>query len=183
MSYSRLILIAVALAMDAAGVSLSLGIGGKLKRKNKIYFILSFGFFQFLCTFVGSYLGVLFNEHLVAIPCIVGGMIISTVGVFMIKDGFGEKEDTIVTKTSMYFLLGVSVSIDALVVGFTIFQNLRNLGLLFWYTIIIGVVTLILSAASFVIAKKVKGIVFISKYADYIGGIILFLFGMKMIFS
>lgn len=183
MDYSRLILIALALSMDAAGVSLSLGIGGNLKRKSKALFGLSFGFFQFLCTFIGAYLGVLFSEHFVAIPCIIGGMIISTVGVFMIKDGMQEKEQPLVDKPQMYFILGISVSVDALVVGFTIFQNLRQIKLLLWNTGVIGVITLVISILAFILAEKIKSISFIAKYADYIGGIILFLFGMKMIFS
>ena len=41
------------------------------------------------------------------------------------------------------------------------------------YTIVIGAVTLIMSLLAFVIAKHLKKISIVARYADYIGGIML----------
>ena len=50
MSLKDIFLIAIALGMDAFGLTISLGINPKLKRKSKIAFIISFLFFNFyLC--------------------------------------------------------------------------------------------------------------------------------------
>lgn len=182
MNFTSLFIIAVALAMDASGVSISLGIRDALKMKQKIYFVLSFAIFQFLFSFAGAYSGMLFSKHLASVPSIIGGITIAVVGVLMIKEGMEGKSDYMLTKWSMYIILGISVSIDALVVGFTAFQNLRNFTTILWDTIFIGIITFILSALSFFAAGKVKKISFIPKYADYIGGVMLVLLGLKMIF-
>lgn len=182
MNFINLFIIAVALAMDASGVSISLGIRDALKAKQKIYFVLSFAVFQFLFSFIGAYSGMLFSKHLASVPSIIGGITIAVVGVLMIKEGMEGKSDYMLTKWSMYIILGISVSIDALVVGFTAFQNLRNFTTILWDTIFIGIITFMLSALAFYTAGKVKKISFIPKYADYIGGVMLILLGLKMIF-
>ena len=52
-------------------------------------------------------------------------MIISLVGVVMIREGFENKGKCPLLKPKMYFILGVSVSIDAMVVGFTALNSLK----------------------------------------------------------
>ena len=51
MNFKDLIIVGVALAMDAVGVSISIGVNSAIKRINKIGFIISFAFFQFLFFF------------------------------------------------------------------------------------------------------------------------------------
>jgi putative Mn2+ efflux pump MntP len=82
----------------------------------------------------------------------------------------------------MYFVLGMSVSIDAMVVGFTAFHDINNIFLIFRNTIFIGFITLVMSLGAFFLARYLKKINAIGKYADYLGGIILIIFGLKMIF-
>ncbi|ETJ43835.1 Membrane protein, partial [human gut metagenome] len=54
MSIYYVFIIGIALAMDAFGVSLGVGLNPILKKRNKIKFIVSFAFFQFLFTFLGG---------------------------------------------------------------------------------------------------------------------------------
>lgn len=177
-----LLIIALALALDAFGVALSIGLNNRVKFRNKIYFIISFGFFQFFLSLIGAYSGFLFNTYIIAVPKIIGGMIIAAVGVMMIREGMEEKDEKFILQTKMYFILGISVSIDAAVVGFTALNRINSSWLLFQCTLFIGVITLIMTTLAFLISKYLKKIDVVGKYADYIGGITLIIFGLKMMF-
>ena len=182
MSFLGIAIIAVALAMDAFGISISIGINESVRRSNKICFILSFAFFQSLMSLIGGGIGYLFNNYIACIPNLIGGVIIAIVGVLMLKEGVEDKQECILTKTKMYFILGISVSIDALVVGFTTLNNVGSVKVLVLYTLFIGLVTGILCAIAFYLSRIIKKLKFIANYADYIGGIILIIFGVKMMF-
>jgi putative Mn2+ efflux pump MntP len=181
-NFYSLLLIALALSLDAFGVALAIGLNNSVTVKDKLLFIFSFGFFQFLFSFLGSYIGVLFNKYITSVPEIVGGTLIVIVGLMMLKEGFEKKSECILIKPEMFVILGVSVSIDAAVIGFTIFNNIASNFIVLKYTLFIGIVTLVMSSIAFLIAKFLKRIEILSEYADYVGGAILILFGIKMIF-
>lgn len=181
LNFYSLMIIAIALSLDAFGVALSIGLNPHVKASNKIGFIISFGFFQFILSFIGAYAGYLFTSF-ASVPSIIGGIIIAIVGVMMIKEGFEEKEECMLLKKSMYLILGISVSIDALVVGFVTLNSIISISVLLTDTIIIGVTTLILTSIAFLLTKYLNKVQFICKYADFIGGTILILFGFKMMF-
>jgi putative Mn2+ efflux pump MntP len=173
--------IALALSLDAFGVALCIGLNSQTKLVNKIGFIISFAVFQFLFSYIGAYAGFLFNTYVATMPSIIGGMIISFVGVVMIKEGIENGGKCPLLKPKMYFILGMSVSIDAMVVGFTVLNNITKV-ILFKDTLFIGGITLIMCILAFIISKYLKKIEVVGKYADYIGGIILIIFGLKMMF-
>ena len=176
-----LFIIALALSLDAFGVALCIGLNNQTRFINKLGFIISFGVFQFLFSYIGACVGFLFNTYVASMPTIIGGMIISLVGVIMIKEGFENKGKCPLLKPKMYFILGISVSIDAMVVGFTVLNNITKV-VLFKYTLFIGGITLVMSTIAFIISKYLKKIEIVARYADYIGGIILIIFGIKMMF-
>lgn len=182
LSLYSLFLISLALSLDAFGVAICIGLNGAVKRKNKIGFSFSFGFFQFFFALIGAYAGLLFNTYIAAVPEILGGIVIGIVGIMMIKEGFENKGECPLIRPKMYIVLGVSVSIDAMVIGFTALDNITNILVILKYTIFIGIVTLVMTITAFLIAKYLKRIEAVGKYADYLGGIILILFGLKMIF-
>lgn len=181
MGVIQLLIISFAVGLDAFGVALSLGITGVNTRKSKFLFSLSFGFFQFLFAFFGGFTGEVFITYVAIIPKVIGGVIISIVGVLMIKEGFEEKNEKMKIENKLYFILGISVSIDSLIIGFTMFGALKSVMLL-RYTLIIGIVAFIMTMMAFVLSKYLKNIPIINRYANYIGGVILFFFGMKMMF-
>ena len=182
MNLYSLLLIALALSLDAFGVALSVGLNPGVRLRKKLIFCISFGFFQFLFSFVGSFAGIYFTNNIKAVPELFGGIIIAIVGILMIKEGMEEKEECLLFTPKMYIILGASVSIDALVVGFTAFGSMDNIKLILLDTIVIGAVTFIISAGAFIISRHLKKISSVARYADYIGGIILILFGLKMMF-
>ena len=181
MNFLDVVLIGLALAMDAFGVSLGIGINKGVIRKQKLLYSISFAFFQFIFTFLGGYLGYFFNTYIVNIPEILGGIVIGIVGLFMIIEGTKEKEESVLTKKSMIFILGISVSIDALVIGFTAFNSIKKISLLL-NSSIIGIITFIMCIIAFFICRYIKGISYISKYADFFGGGALIFFALKMLF-
>ena len=181
MELKEVILIGIALAMDAFGLTISLGINPSLVKKNKIRFIISFALFQFLFLFLGGAAGVIFATYIVSIPDIIGGLVVAIIGGIMIISAIrGEdKDDSIFIRKSMYLLLGMSVSIDALVVGFTAFNEMKLL-LLSVNSILIGLITLFICTLGFFLCRYVRKIKFVCKYADILGGLILLLLGIEM---
>lgn len=182
MDIVALLLISIALSLDACGIALCIGLNGKLSLKERAGFIFSFGFFQFLLSLIGALLGTVFTKYVASIPNIAGGIVIIIVGVLMVNDGRKNEGKCILLKKGIYFVLGISVSIDAMVIGFTVLSSFKNYGTLIGDTLIIGLVTIINSIIAFYVARYLKRIELLSKYADYIGGIILIAFGLRMIF-
>jgi putative Mn2+ efflux pump MntP len=182
MKFYFLLLIAVALSLDAFGVSLCVGLNGAVEKRNKFQLSFSFGFFQFFFAICGAYAGFLFNTYIASVPQVIGGALVSIVGILMVKEGFASKEECILIKPGMILVLGVSVSIDALVIGFTTLNNIANRVELFISTVFIGLITFIMCLFAFFISKYLQKIHIVSKYADYIGGVILIIFGIKMMF-
>jgi putative Mn2+ efflux pump MntP len=181
MNLYDVIIIGLALAMDAFGITLSIGINPIIGRKHKIKFLLSFAFFQFLFTYIGGTLGYLFDTYITNIPSIAGGIIMGVVGVLILIDGLKEKENEILIKNSTCVLLGISVSIDALVIGFTVFHFITRNLLLCLNSILIGLITLFICTLGFFICRYVKKLKFITTYANFFAGIVLLFFGLKMI--
>lgn len=182
MSFYSLFLIAIALSLDAFGVALCIGLNRGISRNNKVLFVASFGFFQFLFSIIGAYAGFLFNTYIASVPQIIGGALITIVGIMMLKEGLESKEECPLIRPGMFIILGVSVSIDAMVIGFTVLNNIASNLVILKNTLFIGVITLIMSSIAFIIAKYLNRIGLVSKYADYIGGVILVIFGIKMMF-
>ena len=176
------IIIAIALAMDAFGVTLGIGLNPILKREHKIKFVLSFAIFQFLLTYVGGCLGYLFDTYVTSIPNIAGGIIMGMVGLLMIMDGYKEKENTILIKNTTCVILGISVSIDALVIGFTAFHHVGGNIILGVYSILIGLITMFICSLGFFVCRYIKKVEFVTRYANFFGGFALIFFGLKMIF-
>ena len=182
MNLYDVIIIAIALAMDAFGVTLGIGLNPILKKQHKIKFLLSFAFFQFLFTYVGGSLGYLFDTYITSISSIAGGIIMGIVGTLIIIDGFNQKEKELLIKNSTCVILGISVSIDALVIGFTAFHQVSRNLLLFINSILIGLITLFICTLGFFVCRYIKRIKFITRYANLFAGIALIFFGFKMIF-
>ena len=182
MNLYDVMIIGIALAMDAFGVTLGIGLNSLINRNHKIKFILSFAFFQFLFTYIGGSLGYLFDTYIATIPSIAGGIIMGIVGILMIIDGIKEKENELLLKNSTCVILGISVSIDALVIGFTVFHEITRNLLLFVNSILIGLITLFICTLGFFICRYIKRIKFITTYANFFAGIVLISFGIKMIF-
>lgn len=179
----HIVLIGIALGLDAFGVALGLGCGNILVSKQKISLVLSFSFFQFFLTFIGAILGSYINNNFFQISNYLSGAIILFIGLLLLKEGYEREEACTYKSFSLisYIMLGVSVSIDALGVGFSLMNSLA-IKIIMNNSLIIGLITLIMTILAFKIVRYIKKLSLVEKYADYIGGIILVIFGLNMIF-
>ncbi|SHH79543.1 Putative Mn2+ efflux pump MntP [Clostridium collagenovorans DSM 3089] len=182
MNIYYVILIALAVSLDAFAVALSIGLDKRVNGTMKLGVCSSFGFFQFFIAFIGGVLGIIFNTYFLKVPQIMSGFIVSLVGIIILKEEFENKEKELVLKFFMCIILGISVSIDAGAIMFGIASNLSNYAELLYYTLIIGAITFVMTSIAFFISKVLRKIEVVEKYATYIGAVILILLGIKIMF-
>lgn len=179
MEIFEVLLISLGLAMDAFAVSVCKGLSmEKMNWKKAIIIGLYFGLFQALMPVLGYFLGTAFEQFITSIDHWIAFALLGAIGSNMIKESSNKNSencnDNIDIKTMV--ILAIATSIDALAVGIT-FACLRiNIVL---PVISIGIITFILSVIGVKIGNK-----FGDKYenkAEFIGGLILILLGIKIL--
>jgi putative Mn2+ efflux pump MntP len=174
--------LALALAMDAFGVSLSVGMN--LVRTSAVQTLRLasfFGLFQFLMPVIGwgagtTIIGLIERfDHWIAFALLLG------VGGKMIVESFRRREDFKIrksdpTKGLSLFVLSVATSLDALAVGL----SLAALHAAIIYpAVIIGVVAFLTTVIGMRLGPVLGRIV--GKRAELAGGLILILIGIKIL--
>ena len=194
MGLIELFVLAVGLSMDAFAVSICKGlclrnVGFKNCAKVGLYF----GGFQAGMPLIGFILGVQFKDYIVSIDHWIAFILLSFIGINMIRESMEKDEDECVTDLNEIavgeeeidqlsfknmIMLSIATSIDALAVGVTFaFLQVDIVPAVSF----IGIVTFVLSA----IGVKI-GNVFGTKYkskAEFAGGAILILIGIKILFE
>lgn len=178
MGLLELFILAVGLSMDAFAVSICKGLSlGKIKAKHMCIAGAWFGGFQALMPLIGYFLGSFFAEAITKYDHWIAFVLLVLIGGNMIKEAFGKEEElNNAMDVKTMFLLAVATSIDALAVGVTFaFLQVQIVPAI----IFIGVVTFVFSA----VGVKI-GSIFGTKYkskAEFIGGVILILIGLKIL--
>jgi len=182
MDYFSLILVAIALAMDAFAVAICNGMTlKKVKIGHAMAFGLMFGGMQAVMPIIGFFLGSLFKDYIEFIDHWVAFALLTLIGGKMLAETFrAEKADDPVVEQMIplgaLFILGIATSIDALAIG----VNISLIGWNIWISALtIGVITFGLSFAG-VFAGKKLGTRF-QKNAGRLGGIILIGIGVKIL--
>jgi manganese efflux pump family protein len=176
-----LLLIAVALSMDAFAVAVSSGIVSDSPGwKNIVKLGFFFGFFQFLMPVIGWLLGSSVSTYIESIDHWVAFGLLAFIGIRMIieaaKGGDEEKKVSDPFGTKNLFVMAIATSIDALAVGISFALT----GVSIWSSsAIIGVVTFTISSVGVLIGKKVGSI--FEKSAGILAGIILVGIGVKIL--
>ena len=181
MNTFELIVLAVALSMDAFAVSMCKGLSvGKLKPKHMVITGIYFGGFQALMPALGFVLGAQFNTLITSFDHWIAFALLTIIGVSMIKEALGEAEkldDSFTVKTMLP--LAVATRIDALAVGVNFAFLKLTVKQLITAVVSIGITTFILSAAGVKI-----GNIFGTKYkakAEIFGGVVLIILGIKIL--
>lgn len=179
MGILELVLLSVGLAMDAFAVSICKGISISSKDKKKYLIIgLYFGGFQAIMPLVGYFLGTSFEKVITSIDHYIAFGLLGVIGINMIIEAFSKKEDSFNDNVGFktMLVLAVATSIDALAVGITFaFLNVN-----IWLAIsLIGTITFVLSCVGANIGSKFGDRY--SKKAEFIGGVILILIGLKIL--
>ena len=170
MNLLEIILLAIALSIDAMVVSFSQGLIFKAqRRKNSLILALFLGFFQFLMPIIGYFCAVGVYKYIEFLKDWIIFFIFFILGLKFIKDAFEEKEEKICC-LGLSCLLGfaIATSIDALGAGVSL--GLSNINILF-PAFFIGIITFINSLIGFWCGCLFKK--FPSRYLEIFGGLIL----------
>ncbi len=178
MTILEIILIGLALSMDAIAVSISNRMAYPcLTRRQIAAMPVLFGVFQAAMPIAGFFAGSLFAQYITQYSGIVILAILGILGGKMIYEGLRHKDETCECKPfSMGMLVAqaVATSIDAFAVGVGFSVSGTPL---FPAVVVIGLITAACSVLALMAGKKL-GTLFGSK-AEVIGGIILVLIGVK----
>ncbi len=194
----EVVLLAIALAMDAFAVAI--GLGAKSQKQNHHYVLrlafyaaLYFGIAQGIMPLIGYLLGAALLGWLAAAAPWIGGIILIALGGKMLYEVFaGDKEeeidhiaDDVLAKNSEHkginhktmFTLAIATSIDAMAAGFT----LNLLALNAWLAcLIIAVVTALFSLSGVYLGWR-SG-TWLEDKAEALGGLVLVAIGLKIMF-
>ncbi len=178
MGLGELFLLAVGLSMDAFAVSICKGLAlGRVRFKQMLIVGLWFGGFQALMPAIGYFLGAQFQEYIVNIDHWVAFILLSFIGINMIREALGDEEETdgnLGFKAML--MMAIATSIDALAVGIT-FAFLKVQ--IFFAVLFIGLTTFIISTCGVKIGN-IFGLKYKSK-AEFLGGAILIALGVKIL--
>ena len=179
MGIIELIFLSIGLSMDAFAVAVCKGLSmKKMSWKKGLIIGAYFGFFQAFMPFIGYLLGINCQEKIQSVDHWIAFILLGVIGFNMLKEAFEKENEN--TNSSIKFkdmlILAISTSIDALAVGIT-FAFLKVNVLL--AISLIGIITFAIS----VFGVKI-GNVFGCKYekkAEFVGGLILILLGIKIL--
>lgn len=182
MSIWELFVLAIGLSMDAFAVSICKGLSLKeAKIKHMTIAGIYFGGFQAFMPVIGYLLGVNFKEMIEDFDHWIAFLLLAIIGGNMIREAFSrEKEEELDTSFGPRAMipLAVATSIDALAIGVTLaFLQVQIVPAVSF----IGVITF---GFSFIGVKigSIFGVKYKSK-AELLGGIILVLIGLKILFE
>jgi len=181
MSLIVLFMIAVGLSMDAVAVAMCLGLPmAKVTARKALVIGIYFGAFQGIMPVIGYFLASQFFDKVTLYENWIAFLLLSVIGGKMIWDSLRKDDKCENNEKQLDFKtmlpLAVATSIDAFAIGVSfafLKVNIINA------TLIIGITTLVLSMAGVKIGS-LFGNKFRSK-AEFIGGMILVLIGLKMI--
>ncbi len=198
MGIAELILIALALSMDAFAVGLTNGMTDSKMRVGKVFLIAAFyGFFQFIMPLIGFFASAVLSDLIEKIAPWLSFILLAFIGGKMLYDGVKElleKRKNIthaqINGEKIYKPLNVktltaqalATSIDALAVGVTFLamQTAGTLPLNVWLDcLIIGVTTFILSVGAVYLGKFIGDK--LADKAEIFGGAVLLIIGIKIL--
>ncbi|QOP41493.1 manganese efflux pump MntP [Sulfurimonas marina] len=175
----ELIILAIALSMDAFAVSL--GLGTKESTFNRSLALkagLYFGFFQGFMPLIGYLAGVGLSSFITSIDHWVAFILLTLVGLKMIYESFGEpvEEEISQVTNKVLLLLAIATSIDAMAAGFTLTLMETTITI---SVLIIGFTTFIFSYIGVLIGSR--GGAYLESKAELLGGIVLIAIGLKIL--
>ena len=173
------LLIAVAMSMDAFAVSICKGLSVQhIEKKHMLAVGGWFGGFQGIMPVIGFTLTAIFEGYIESISAFIACALLLLIGGNMMREALSKEEeeidDSFAVKTML--LLAIATSIDALAIGVTLKLGDANIGV---SALLIAAITGILSP----IGLKV-GNVFGAKYkskAELVGGLVLIGMSLKFL--
>lgn len=189
MSLTEIILIGIALSMDAFSVCIASGVVYRnLSAAKKISMPLTFALFQGIMPVLGFFFGYMFEEIIMKLQGVIALVLLGFVGFNMIKEAIFDKDEETVKSFNLpqLMLLAVSTSIDAFAVGISfVAMNVsrgfqRPLSNIFIVSLIIALTTLVCCFIAIFLGEKIGNK--FGRKAELFGGILLVLIGIKSMF-
>lgn len=173
----QVFVIAVSTSIDAASVSIAIGIKEKATKKLALKIALYFGGFQALMPLIGFVAGSLISGSITSISKWIAFALLFLVGAKMLYESLKAGEDkTYLLSTKELLLLSVATSIDALIIGTAI--KFLELSIILTAATI-GLVTATICFCALIFAGAI-GKSF-GRYAETIAGIVLIVIAITFV--
>lgn len=189
MGFWEVLLLAIALSMDAFAVAICKGLSLKcLSWKHPLIVGLWFGIFQGLMPLIGYLLGSAFLTYIEKIDHWIALVLLTVIGLNMIKESFSKEEECCDPRLGFapMLVMAIATSIDALAAGLAMIVGFDfapavggNIPALLISVGLITLITFSLSALGVKIGNAF-GARFKNK-AELAGGVILILLGVKIL--
>lgn len=178
MGFWEILMIGIALSMDAFAVSLSGGmVYTDMKGAKKLWMPIAFGLFQGIMPIAGFYLGSIFSAAISKWSGWVVLVILGLIGLNMIREGiFSKEDDNAVRSLTIKIVLvqALATSIDAFATGVSFAAAHAPL---FTAASIIAATTFTLSLIAEFIGNRLGK--HLGNVAEILGGVILIIIGIK----
>jgi manganese efflux pump family protein len=173
--FLTLLVIAFALSMDAFSLGVGVGMVG-MRLREIVKVSITIGLFHVAMPLVGIAVGVYLSELVGDIAVFIGGAVLMGIGVHMLWNGIvqGEEKSILRTKGLGLLLFALSVSLDAMTVGFSF--GLMEVNKLLAVTLF-GIMGGMMAYCGLMIGRRMGG--WLGDYSEVLGGLILFCFGLK----
>lgn len=179
MSIFEILLIAVALSMDAFAVSAVSGMTmTNINLKTALIIGATFGIFQGLMPYLGYTLAENFSTFMQEYAPIIACVLLLGVGGKMLWDSsFGEAEPLTEISIKVLLIQGIATSLDALAVGVGFLAMQVSI---LPACLLIATTTALLSVVAVQLGKCCSGL--LANHAGFVGGLVLIAIGIKMLF-
>lgn len=179
-----LVLLAVALAMDAFAVAVASGMILKhVGLRQTFRLAWHFGLFQALMPVIGWLLGHSVRSAIEAYDHWIAFVLLAYVGAKMIREAFsseGTRQHADPTRGWTLVILSVATSIDALAVGL----SLSMLGLSVWFpALVIGLVAMLFTAVGLHLGRTLGHARRVGRIAEIVGGVVLIGIGCRILWT
>lgn len=171
------ILLSLSLCIDTFTIAVVIGICNNLNFIKASKISLIFSTIQSIAPLIGWSLGFAIKEIFIQLDHWIAFIILITIGVKMILNKKNGIECSPRISLKYIVTCGITTSIDAFAIGFTI--SLINISVIYTITIL-GIITYLTGIIGIFIGKKVNKIIRI-KYLEITGGLILILLGVKIL--
>jgi putative Mn2+ efflux pump MntP len=177
--------IALALALDAFAVALTVGF--KLRNvdlRQTFRLAFHFGLFQALMNVLGWAGGLAFRRMIESVDHWLAFLLLFLVGGNMILGGFKPHDDTVAvrdpTRGGTLVMLSIATSIDALAVGLSF--SVLKIAIL-WPAVIIGIVAGVMTTIGIRFGRTVGDFTRLGAEAEIVGGVVLLGIGVNILRS
>lgn len=177
-SIGSLLFMAFALGLDGFSVSLSIGLQ-KIRYRKMALIGIVIGLFHFIVPFFGMVIGQFLSVQLSDITSILGSLLLVFIGAYMFFSVWKDTEGYSFNPHHplQMFSVAFAVSLDSFPVGLSLgLYGIQSFVVIF----LIGSIATLAALAGMLIGGKTQRI--FGVYSEILGGIIIFLFGLKGLF-